>query len=196
MFETLHINHALRDYTKWKFRDNYGIHSTKTVRLNRIKRIELWLSSLNIIPCTKKFPTCHHYLMFQWNWIPYCKSVAKNSLTPEWFFLFLLRRAMCNCASYRPSFIVTMKIRGCDVTGYLLIKRGCYIRHMSLFWDERLFTPRLPPELQTHPLWSLSMAFSWPESKSCFLLSQSIEASYSDIRGQIYVGLQTYLHVD
>jgi len=100
-------------------------------------------------------------------------------------FLFLLRRSMYNCDSYRPSFIITMKIHGCDVTGCFLIKRGCYTRHMSLFSDEKLLTLRLPPELQTHTLWSLSMAFSWPPSKSRFLLSQSIEASCSVIRGQI-----------
>jgi hypothetical protein len=128
------------------------------VRLNRIKHMELWLSSLNSIPCTKNFPTCHHCLMYQWNWFPDCNSVAKNSLNPECNSLLLSRWATRNYASYRPSFIVTMKIRGCDVTGYFLIKRGCYIRHMSLFWDEKLLTPRLPPELQAHPLWSLSMA--------------------------------------
>lgn len=54
-----------------------------------------------------------------------------------------------------------MKIHGCDVTGRFLIKRGYYTRYMSLFSDEKLLTPRLPPELQTHPLWSISMAFSW-----------------------------------
>jgi len=41
MFQTLYRNHALRDYTKWKFRGNYGIHSTRTVRLNRMKNMGL-----------------------------------------------------------------------------------------------------------------------------------------------------------